>query len=116
VAKSWFALLAFTVASALLGVQAMGQTSGLTQPDLKAAFVGGTLTCSQPSQPEKLPIPESLAHRALLKARLATILRESLYDDSKGIVNAAREKEIKSLASKLAGKLKGEKVPGMPSQ
>jgi hypothetical protein len=43
-------------------------------------------------------------------------LRESLYDDSKGIVNAAREKEIKSLASKLAGKLKGEKVPGMPSQ
>lgn len=114
--KSWSALLAVTVASAVLGLPAMGQTSELAEPGLKAAFVGGTLTCSQPSQPEKLPIPESLAYRAILKARLATILRESLYDDSKGIVNAAREKEIKNLASKVAGKLKGEKAPGMPSQ
>jgi hypothetical protein len=30
-------------------------------------------------------------------------LRESLYDDAKGIVNIAREKEIKHLASKLKG-------------
>jgi len=28
-------------------------------------------------------------------------LRESLYDDAKGIVNIAREKEIKDLANKL---------------
>jgi len=28
-------------------------------------------------------------------------LRESLYDDAKGIVNIAREKEIKKLANKL---------------
>jgi len=28
-------------------------------------------------------------------------LRESLYDDAKGIVNIAREKEIKDLSNKL---------------
>ena len=111
VARSWFALFSGPVASALFGLQAMGQMPGIAQPDIKASFVGGTLSCSQP---EKLPIPESLAQRAMLKARLATILRDSLYDDAKGIVNAAREKEIKNLASKLAGKLKREKVPKMP--
>lgn len=110
-AKSWFALFAVPVASALFGVQAMGQMPGIAQPDIKASFVGGTLSCSQP---EKLPIPESFAQRAILKARLATILRDSLYDDSKGIVNAAREKEIKNLASKLAGKPKPERAPKMP--
>ena len=38
--------------------------------------------------------------RAKLKARLVTLLRESLYDDVKGIANIARGKEmIKKLAS-----------------
>jgi len=41
------------------------------------------------------------------KARLDNLLRESLYDDAKGIVNISREKEIKHLAS---NKLTGEKV------
>jgi hypothetical protein len=38
--------------------------------------------------------------RAKLKARLATLLRDSLFDDTKGIVNIAREKEIRKLANK----------------
>jgi hypothetical protein len=53
------------------------------------------------SQPEKLVIPQAVATRAKLKARLVNLLRDSLYDDAKGIVNAAREKEIKKLAHKL---------------
>jgi len=39
--------------------------------------------------------------RANVKARLAVFLRESLYDDANGIVNVAREKEIRKLANKL---------------
>jgi len=39
--------------------------------------------------------------RAKIKARLATLLRESLYDDANGIVDIAREKEIKKLANRL---------------
>jgi hypothetical protein len=39
--------------------------------------------------------------RARLKARLAILLRDSLYDDAKGIVNIARENEIRKLANKL---------------
>jgi hypothetical protein len=53
------------------------------------------------SQPEKLVIPQAVAPRAKLKARLVNLLRDSLYDDAKGIVNAAREREIKNLAHKL---------------
>jgi len=46
-------------------------------------------------------VPSTVAARARLKARLITLLRESLFDDTKGIVNIAREKEIKKLANKL---------------
>jgi len=42
-----------------------------------------------------------LADRARLKVRLVNLLRLSLFDDAKGIVNIEREKEIKQLASKL---------------
>jgi hypothetical protein len=45
-----------------------------------------------------------LLEQAKLKARLAALLRESLYDDAKGIVNMPREKEIRKLASKLRSK------------
>jgi len=40
---------------------------------------------------------------AKLKSRLATLLRDSLYDDARGVVNIEREKEIKKLANKLRG-------------
>ncbi len=86
----------------------MGQAVEVTQSDLKTPFVGNTLTCSKP---ERLSIPKPLAERAKLKARLLTILRESLYDDAKGIVNVEREREIKNLANKL----KDERAHEMPS-
>ena len=56
------------------------------------------MTCSEP---QKLLIAQPFAERAKLKVRLLNALRESLYDDAKGIVNIAREKEIKELANKL---------------
>ena len=88
----WFLLLP------LAGAQALGQLSGAQDPNFKDGFTGSTLTCSQS---HALVIPGRLAERAKLKARLLTLLRDSLFDDAKGIVNIAREKEIKKLANKL---------------
>jgi hypothetical protein len=80
----------------------MGQTPADSHPDLKASFIGSALTCSQSQQQtEKLTVPQPLAKRAKLKARLLNLLHQSLYDDSKGIVNLAREKEIADVAKKL---------------
>jgi hypothetical protein len=48
-------------------------------------------------------MPRSAVERAKLKVRLISLLRDSLYDDAKGIVNIAREREIKKLANELKG-------------
>jgi hypothetical protein len=48
-------------------------------------------------------VPRPLREGAKLRLRLSDLLRESIYDDAKGIVNIAREKEIKKLANKLKG-------------
>jgi len=103
VAKSAITVLAVSLAAVLPSIQAMGQTSGDQQPVIAASFAGSPLTCSQSASAptEKLTVPKSAERRARLKARLMNLLRESLYDDSKGIVNPAREKEIASLVSKL---------------
>ena len=93
-----FLLLPVVLASAIASAQMLGEVSGGSEPDLKNAFVGSALTCSQTPT---LVVPPRVAERAKLKARLLTLLRDSLYDDAKGIVNIAREKEIKKLASKL---------------
>ena len=58
------------------------------------------MTCSQP-QPHTVRVPRPVLERSLLKAKLLNLLRDSLYDDENGIVNIAREKEIKKLADKL---------------
>src|SRR5215813_13007409 len=88
VAKTAVALVVLAVASVLFSVQAMGQASGDPPPGLKASFLGGAVTCSQPEKrTEKFVVPLSLARRARLKARLMNLLHESLSDDSKGIVN-----------------------------
>jgi NhaP-type Na+/H+ or K+/H+ antiporter len=100
VANIRFALLTVALASTLFSVQATAQALRDPQPDLAATFVGRALTCSEP---QKLVISQPFAERAKVKARLYNLLRESLYDDAKGIVNIAREKEIKHLASKLKG-------------
>jgi hypothetical protein len=89
---------AVVVVLGLSRLQAMGQAAGDLHSDFQASFIGSALTCSQP---EKLTIPKSTAKRARLKAELLNLLRESIYDDSKGIVNLAREKEIANIADKL---------------
>jgi hypothetical protein len=98
VAKRSFILLPVVLASALAGAQVLGQAGG-PEPDLKNAFVGSPLACSQPTH--TIYVPRPVAERAKLKARLLNLLRDSLYDDAKGIVNIARENEIKKLANKL---------------
>jgi hypothetical protein len=98
VAKGSLVLLSVVLASALASAQVPGGVLGGSEPDLKTAYVGSTLTCS-PSY--TIVVPRPLLERAKLKARLAALLRESLYDDAKGIVNMPREKEIRKLANKL---------------
>jgi len=101
VAKGSLVLLSVVLASALASAQVPGGILGRSEPDLNTAYVGSTLTCS-PSY--TIVVPRPLLERAKLKARLAALLRESLYDDAKGIVNMPREKEIRELASKLRSK------------
>ena len=93
-------LLPVVLTAALAGAQ-LGAVSGPAEPDFKNAFVRSPLTCTQPST---IVVPSHVAERAKVKARLLNLLRDSLYDDAKGIVNIAREKEIKKLANKLRGR------------
>jgi hypothetical protein len=100
--KYRFSLLGVMLALGLTGNRAMGQMSKASDLDIPASFVGGSLTCSQPPEtPPAIRVPAPLVQRARLKARLAILLRDSLYDDAKGIVNIARENEIRKLANKL---------------
>jgi hypothetical protein len=96
---SFFVLLPVVLASALAGAQSLGPIPDGSGPDLKTAYVGSALTCTQPHT--VVFIPKPVLERAKLKARLANLLRESLDDDAQGILNIAREKEIKKLADKL---------------
>jgi hypothetical protein len=98
VAKKSFLLLPVVLASAFASAQLLDQVPGATQSNLKTAFAGSALTCVQPPT---IVVPLPLLERAKLKARLLTLLRDSLYDDANGIVNIAREKEIRKLANKL---------------
>ena len=92
------ALLTVAFASTLFSVPATAQALRDPNLDLAPAFSKGSLTCSET---QRFLIPKPFAARAKLKARLLNLLRESLYDDAKGIANITREKEIKNLANKL---------------
>lgn len=88
-----------------LGVEpeAIGHISeqGLANPQASFAghaFAGNVAACSQG---EKLQVPKAIAKRAKLKAELMNVLRQSIFDDAKGIVNLARERQIKELVNKL---------------
>ena len=99
-------LLPVVFAAALAGTQVLAQASGGPEPDIKNAFVGSSLACSQQQStepPRTIYVPQRVADRARLKARLLNLLRDSLYDDARGVVNIARENEIKKLANKLKG-------------
>jgi hypothetical protein len=52
-------------------------------------------------QPQRLQVPRLVAKRAKIKAQLMNVLRESIFDDAKGVVNLAREKQIKDLINTL---------------
>lgn len=99
-AKRNFALLPVFLVVAFTGAPLLGQAPGGPEPDFKDAYAGGALTCSQPG-PHTIYVPTPALERAKLKARLVNLLRDSLFDDAKGVVNIARESEIKKLASKL---------------
>jgi hypothetical protein len=100
VAKIGVVVLAVGLDFAFISTAAVGQVSGGSQPDLQAPFLGSALTCAQ-TESEKIAVPNPIAMRAQLKARLLNLLRLSLFDDAKGIVNIKRENEIKKLASEL---------------
>ena len=91
-------LLPVILASAFASAQVLGQAPVEPDSDIRNAFSGSSLTCSEPG---KIVVPLRLADRARLKVRLVNLLRLSLFDDAKGVVNVQREKEIKQLANKL---------------
>lgn len=107
-----FPLIAILVVLAFLSTPAVGQISknsdldlqagDFRNGDLRASLAASAPTCMQP--PAVIRIPNTLAQRAKIKARLADLLRQSLYDDASGIVNVAREKEIRKLANKIRGR------------
>jgi hypothetical protein len=99
--KYIFALFAAFLAVAFTSEKASGQVSRSPDFNIQASLVGSVLTCSQ--TPPTIRVPPPLVARARLKARLATLLRDSLDDDTRGIVNIAREREIRKLANKLGG-------------
>lgn len=97
-ARISFVLLSVALAPIVFRADAKAQALPSPQLDLAAPFAGRPESCSQT---QRFVIPRPFVERAKLKARLLTLLRESLYDDAKGIVNIKREKEIKSLANRL---------------
>jgi hypothetical protein len=99
VAKGSFVLLFLAFSAAVCCAQVpTGSITG-SEPDLKAACVGSALACPLPAG--TIIVPRQLLERAKTRARLMSLLRESLYDDAKGIVNIEREREIKKLADKV---------------
>jgi hypothetical protein len=102
VAKVNLALVVVALASVFASAQSPVKSPDGPGLDFKTSFVGSPVTCSQAQgQTEKIIVPSSVAERAKLRARLVNLLRESLFDEAHGIVNIAREKEIKKLANKI---------------
>lgn len=93
-------LLAVAVFLACVNATARAQAVNSSNLSLTDQFAGSNLACTQ-SAPSHIEVPPSLVEQAKLKAHLVNLLTQSLYDDARGIVNIAREKEIKKLANKL---------------
>jgi len=101
VAHRSFLLLTFVFASTIAYPQTFSDVSETPQPlALDSPLDRGPLACS-PQQHQTIVVPGPLIEGAKLKARLLMLLRDSLADDTRGIVNIAREKEIRRLANKL---------------
>ena len=97
--KIYFLTLTSVAFFVWLGQIASGQSSNTIGLVPKNNLVGAPSICTQ--TPVNVQVPLQLFDGAKLKARLATLLRESLDDDAHGILDVAREKEIKKLADKL---------------
>lgn len=93
-----FTMLLVALSSAFVSAQQVGQMSGESLLNRPAASSGSPLICSDHLT---IRVPSPIVERARIKARLLILLRESLNDDASGIVNIARENEIKKLAAKL---------------
>ena len=97
--KATFLVLPVILVAALASAQVVeAPRSPESEPYFSNAIVGSAVTCSQQ---RTLVVPLQLVPNARLKARLLVLLRDSLYDDAHGILNIAREKEIRKLANKL---------------
>jgi hypothetical protein len=93
-------LLRITCAfSVLLGFHATAQSPNPLDLVSKSNPVSTPLSCTQLDN--NVQVPLQLLSGAKLKARLAFLLRLSLDDDAHGVLNVARDKEIKKLAEKL---------------
>ena len=79
-------------------------------PDLQQSAVAKGAACAE--QPLMISVPRAVAGRAKLKARLLNLLRASLFDDAKGVVNVVQEKEIRKLANELRKEDQQQYWPG----
>lgn len=114
VRKVLWAIQVVVVSSMFLTVRAHGQvaTGQLTLAQVPASQLAAESlvepkdsfgeTPAACSEPQRLTIPKAAAKRAKVKAQLLNALRESIFDDAKGIVNLTRERQIKDLVSRLA--------------
>lgn len=109
-AKHVWILPAVVLLSGWGSAQTLGAIPGRAQPDLQAAFLRSPLACAAT---ERFVVPQAVAERAKVKARLLNLLHDSIYDDSRGVVNIERENEIRKLASKL-GKEKSAELRAGP--
>src|SRR5882724_1334501 len=91
--------MAFALSGALLllGAQLHSQEKREEGFTFYSSQRGTTLACSQTN----LVIPHAIYERAKLKAELINLLRASLEDDAKSIVNIEREKRIRKIANDL---------------
>jgi hypothetical protein len=96
----WYSFLVASVffISLTCSAQTLQEDRLVPQPQPTSTTV--QQACIQPSQ-ETVHIPMPLVKRAKLKAHLIDLLRASIFDDAKGVVNTVREKEIRKLANEL---------------
>lgn len=100
------ALCLFVVAIVSLGASAQTTTEARVRGDAGLYPADGTVAACEAPKPERTRFvfkntTIEIVERARLKAGLADLLIESLYDDVENKVNVAREREIKQLAKKL---------------
>lgn len=85
---------------ASFGVSLAQETSPIENTFNPSTTTRSDLTCVQ-QKTETLTIPVELMPKARAKAKLITLLRESIEDDAQGKVDLKKEKEIRKLFKEL---------------